>query len=78
MLFRQISATSLACKCAQMVPYASNASYINYLDVSYGPNAQAAYYGDNYGKLMQVKRKYDVANAFNGPLTFDLDQASRK
>ncbi len=62
----------------QMGRYATNSSYINFLDVTYGPNAETAYYGDNLGRMMEVKRKYDAANTFTGPLTFNLNQPSKK
>lgn len=57
-----------------MAPYATNASYINFLDVTYGPGAEAAYYGGNLPRLMQMKQKYDAGHAFNGPLTSNLSQ----
>ncbi len=57
-----------------MAAYATNASYVNFLDVTYGPDAEAAYYGGNLPRLLQVKQKYDPGRAFNGPLTYDLNQ----
>lgn len=54
--------------------YTTNSSYINFLDDTFGPNAETAYYGGNLGRMMEVKRKYDAANTFTGSLTSNLNQ----
>ncbi|NQZ21617.1 MAG: FAD-binding oxidoreductase [Colwellia sp.] len=46
-----------------MAPWSSGGAYVNYLD-AYIEDWQQAYYGDNYTKLAQVKRKYDQDRIF--------------
>ena len=46
-----------------MAPWSSGGAYVNYLD-TYIEDWQQAYYGDNYNKLAQVKRKYDQDGVF--------------
>jgi FAD/FMN-containing dehydrogenase len=49
-----------------MLPWSSGGAYVNYLD-PYIEDWQQAYYGDNYTKLAQVKRKYDQDGLFTMP-----------
>jgi len=49
-----------------MAPWSSGGAYVNYLD-TYIEDWQQAYYGDNYTKLAQVKRKYDQDGLFTMP-----------
>ena len=44
--------------------YASGQGYQNYIDLEQ-PNWQHAYYGGNYPRLQQIKRKYDPNRVFN-------------
>ncbi|KAL9646840.1 hypothetical protein ABK040_013701 [Willaertia magna] len=41
-----------------------NGSYINYID-PYLPNWEQEYYGGNYNRLLDIKKKYDPTNFFN-------------
>jgi len=52
-------------KChAAMQPYSSSATYINYLSSNNLTDVRASY-GENYGKLAALKRKYDPYNFFH-------------
>jgi FAD/FMN-containing dehydrogenase len=46
-----------------MAPWSSGEAYQNYLDPGIA-NWQAAYYGDNYARLVQVKAAYDPTQVF--------------
>ena len=46
-------------------PFASAGVYVNFLTADEGDRVKAAY-GDNYGRLAQIKRRYDPANLFSG------------
>jgi FAD/FMN-containing dehydrogenase len=46
-----------------MAPWSSGGAYQNYLDPDL-VNWQAAYYGDNYARLVQVKAAYDPTQVF--------------
>jgi hypothetical protein len=48
---------------ATMTPWTSGQSYQNYIDPSL-VNWQEAYYGPNYGRLQQVKHRYDPDRFF--------------
>jgi FAD/FMN-containing dehydrogenase len=53
-----------------MAPHTSG-GYVNYID-SDQPDWQAAYYGPNLPRLMQIKAKYDPDDVFNGPQSIPL------
>jgi FAD/FMN-containing dehydrogenase len=44
-------------------PYSAGASYVNFL-MDEGQDRVRATYGDNYGRLMDIKTRYDPANIF--------------
>jgi FAD/FMN-containing dehydrogenase len=44
-------------------PYASAGAYVNFMTEEEG-NRVAAAYGDNYPRLVEIKRKYDPTNVF--------------
>lgn len=56
---------------ARMSPYASGASYQNFIDPSQ-ENYLDAYYGSNLPQLKAIKRKYDPTNLFNYPQSIPL------
>ena len=45
-------------------PFASSGVYVNFLTADEGERVMAAY-GQNYERLVQVKRQYDSANLFS-------------
>ncbi len=47
------------------------AQYRNYPDINFA-NWQIAYYGNNYNRLQQVKKKYDPLNIINHPQSIQL------
>jgi Berberine and berberine like len=47
------------------------AQYRNYPDINF-VNWQNAYYGNNYSRLQQVKKKYDPLNIINHPQSIAL------
>ena len=49
---------------AAMKPFTSDGRYMNYLDADDATGSAAAY-GVNYGRLQQLKRKYDPENVFH-------------
>ena len=58
---------------AAMQPYFSGGVYVNYMQADL-PNWQAAYYGDNYPRLRQIKAIHDPTHLFAFPQ--DLAQPS--
>ena len=46
-----------------LAPYTTGAGYQNYIDPALS-NWQSAYYGANYARLVDVKRKYDPDRVF--------------
>jgi FAD/FMN-containing dehydrogenase len=48
---------------AALAPYTTGAGYQNYIDPSL-PNWQRAYYGANYARLVEIKRRYDPDGVF--------------
>jgi FAD/FMN-containing dehydrogenase len=51
---------------AMMHPYVSGQAYQNYIDRNL-KNWQHAYYGSNYKRLQQIRKKYDPHHFFNFP-----------
>ena len=49
---------------AAVQPQVSKAAYVNFLDQDEGADRIRAAYGDNYEKLVALKRKYDPTNFF--------------
>ena len=49
-----------------MRPYVSGQAYQNYIDKNL-THWQQAYYGSNYKRLQQVRKKYDPHHFFNFP-----------
>jgi len=49
---------------AAMKPFTTDGRYMNYLDADDATGSAAAY-GVNYGRLQQLKRKYDPENVFH-------------
>ena len=45
-------------------PHASAGAYINFMTEEEGSRVAAAY-GDNYARLVELKRKYDPTNVFH-------------
>jgi len=45
-------------------PYSSGGAYVNFLSDDEGQERVKATYGDNYGRLIEIKSKYDPANFF--------------
>ena len=48
-----------------MKPFLVAGRYVNYLDADEAENAVALAYGPNYGRLRQVKTRYDPTNFFH-------------
>lgn len=48
-----------------------NAQYFNYCSLEFS-NWQTAYYGDNYEKLREIKRKYDKDNSVKHPQSIEV------
>jgi FAD/FMN-containing dehydrogenase len=49
---------------AALRPYAGAGRYVNYFDADERGDAVAAAYGPNYGRLREIKVKYDPENVF--------------
>jgi hypothetical protein len=49
---------------AAMRPYMAAGRYVNYMGIDEGDDPAAAAYGSNYGRLRQLKAKYDPTNFF--------------
>ena len=49
--------------------YPSRAAYVNYIDLQLGNGVVAGkhYFGPNFAKLVQIKRRIDPTNIFNEP-----------
>jgi FAD/FMN-containing dehydrogenase len=45
-------------------PYSAGGAYVNFLSDDEGQERVKATYGDNYGRLIEIKSKYDPANFF--------------
>jgi len=50
---------------AALRPWSSTGTYVNYLSSDRGEGVRAAY-GDNYPRLVALKRKYDPSNILHG------------
>jgi FAD/FMN-containing dehydrogenase len=71
---QQAEAMAWAEKCKEVLtPYTleQKAAYLNYIDPTL-KNWQAAYYGDNYSRLMHVKKQWDPTNFFYFPQSIEL------
>ncbi|MFJ6853582.1 FAD-binding oxidoreductase [Streptomyces sp. NPDC091271] len=51
---------------AAVDPYSNGGTYVNYMDPAL-PDWKRSYYGDNYARLLTVKKKYDPKRFFNFP-----------
>jgi FAD/FMN-containing dehydrogenase len=49
---------------AEMRPYVSGQSYVNYCDLDLGEDYAKAYWGDNLPRLMKIKAAFDPKNIF--------------
>ena len=49
---------------AEMRPYVSGQSYVNYCDLDLGQGYARAYWGDNLARLMKIKAAFDPKNIF--------------
>jgi FAD/FMN-containing dehydrogenase len=47
-----------------MRPYVSGGAYVNYCDLDLADNYASAYWGDNLGRLMNIKAQVDPENVF--------------
>lgn len=50
---------------AAMEPFMAPGAYVNYLDRDEAPDRVITAYGSNYGRLQQLKAKYDPQNVFH-------------
>lgn len=61
---RPIRKQAMAHAASMLSPYVTGGTYVNYPDLNL-KNWQHAYWGDNFARLQDVKRKYDPDNVFN-------------
>jgi hypothetical protein len=47
-------------------PFSTGATYVNFQTAEEGDGRVRATYGANYGRLVEVKRRYDPGNLFRG------------
>jgi FAD/FMN-containing dehydrogenase len=51
---------------ARLRPFSTGATYVNFQTAEEGDGRVRATYGANYGRLVEVKRRYDPGNLFRG------------
>jgi FAD/FMN-containing dehydrogenase len=51
---------------ARLRPFSTGATYVNFQTADEGDGRVRATYGANYGRLVEVKRRYDPGNLFRG------------
>lgn len=59
----------------ELAPFCSGAKYVNYVDLD--QKDVKAYFGPNYGRLMEVKRKYDPVGLLQGTLSIPKNLNAR-
>lgn len=68
---RDIRKQAMAHATSVLAPFVTGGAYVNYPDLNL-KNWQQAYWGDNFARLQEVKRKYDPDNVFNHPHSIPL------
>lgn len=68
---REIRKQAMAHATSMLSPFVTGGAYVNYPDLNL-ENWQHAYWGDNFARLQDVKRKYDPNNVFRHPHSIPL------